>query len=94
MARPQIRIMPYYRFKIGQTVTTTAPEAARGAYTIVRLLPLVGNEAHYWVRSTVDQQVRALLESQIRLIVMEPAAAVERPTAVKPASKKVVRRRR
>lgn len=43
-----------------------------GPYIIVRLLPLVGHEPHYRVRSTVDGHERALLEGQIRLLVQEP----------------------
>lgn len=43
-----------------------------GPYVIIRLLPLVGREPHYRVRSAVDGHERALLEGQIRLVVQEP----------------------
>ena len=68
--------MPYHRYKVGQTVV--APSGVRdalipsGPYVIVRLLPLVGREPHYRVKSTVDGHERALLEGQIRPIVQEP----------------------
>ena len=68
--------MPYHRYKVGQTVV--APAGGRdalipsGPYVIVRLMPRVGREPQYRVRSTVDGHERALLEGQIRLIVQEP----------------------
>jgi hypothetical protein len=83
--------MPYHRFKVGQTVV--APSGGRdallpsGPYVIVRLLPLVGREPHYRVRSTVDGHERALLEDQIRLIVREPEKKAPAP------AKAVLRRR-
>jgi hypothetical protein len=89
--RSQIRAMPYHRYKVGQTVV--APSGVRdalipsGPYVIVRLLPLVGQEPHYRVKSTVDGHERALLEGQIRLIVQEPEGKV-------PASAKALPRRR
>ena len=80
--------MPYHRFKLGQTVV--APSGERdallplGPYVIVRLLPLVGQEPHYRVRSTVDGHERALLEGQIKLIVQEPERKVPAPPKALP----------
>jgi hypothetical protein len=68
--------MPYHRFELGQTVVV--PSGGRdallpsGPYVIVRLLPLVEQEPHYRVKSTIDGHERALLEGQIRPIVQEP----------------------
>ena len=79
--------MPYHRFKIGQTVVVpwSGPEGATplGPYVIERLLPLVGGEPHYRVRSSVDGHERALLESQIRLPEKLPTAvgAPQKPMA-------------
>ena len=62
--------MPHHRFTVGQTVV--APSGVRdalippGPYVIVRLLPPVGSEPHYRVKSAVDGHERALLEGQIR----------------------------
>lgn len=89
--RSQIRAMPYHRFKLGQTVV--APFGGQdalipsGPYVIVRLLPLVGREPHYRVKSTVDGHERALLEAQLRLIVQKPAKK-------EPAPAKALSRRR
>ena len=62
--------MPYHRFKLGQTVETPydGPHAQipRGPHIIVRLLPLVGGELQYLVRSAVDGVERVVVESQIR----------------------------
>jgi hypothetical protein len=55
-----------------------------GPYVIVRLLPLVGREPHYRVKSTVDGHERALLEGQIRLIVQEPAKKEPAPVKALP----------
>jgi hypothetical protein len=100
--------MPHHRFTVGQTVV--APSGVRdaliphGPYVIVRLLPPVGSEPHYRVKSSVDGHERALLEGQIRSTTAEPAPKAERapaaqPTPVvrhrvvaKPASKKAARR--
>jgi len=57
--------MPYHRFKIGQTVAMPSPVASPEPCTIIRLLPLVGNEPLYRVRSMLDGQEKALPEGQI-----------------------------
>ena len=57
--------MSRHRFKLGQSVVAHGPGIPPGPYMIVRLLPLVGKEAHYQGKSS-DGVVRALLESQIR----------------------------
>jgi hypothetical protein len=80
--------MPYHRYKVGQTVVV--PSGGRdallpsGPYVIVRLLPLVAQEPHYRVKSTVDGHERALLEGQIRLIVQEPAKKEPAPVKALP----------
>ena len=62
--------MPYHRFKVGQIVVAPfgGPDAliARGPHVIVRLLPLVGGEPQYRVRSSADGLERVVQESQIR----------------------------
>ena len=79
----QIPAMPAHRFRVGQTVVVpwSGPEGALplGPYVIVRLLPLVADEPHYRVRSSIDGHERALLESQIRRLE-EPPVKVEAPT--------------
>ncbi len=64
--------VPYHRFKVGQTVVAPSggPHALipRGPHVIVRLLPLLGREPQYRIRSTVDSHERMVLESQIRLV--------------------------
>jgi hypothetical protein len=63
--------MPYHRFKVGQTIVAPfgGPHALipRGPHVIVRLLPLIGGEPQYRIRSTVDGQERVVLERQIVL---------------------------
>jgi hypothetical protein len=76
--RTQIAIMPYHRFKVGQTVVAPygGPDALipRGPLVIVRLLPFVDGQPQYRVRSEADGHDRVVLERQIR-----------RPDEVKPA---------
>ena len=70
-----IRAMTYHRYKVGQRVMAASGRDALlppGPYVIVRLLPLVGREPHYRVRSVVDGHERALLEGQLRLVVQRP----------------------
>jgi hypothetical protein len=67
--------MVYHRYKVGQRVMAASGRdelLPSGPYVIVRLLPLVGHEPHYRVRSTVDGHERALLEGQIRLVARKP----------------------
>src|SRR5690242_2925126 len=58
-----------HRFAVGQRVIVPwAGQAApvpSGTYVVVQLLPLVGGEPHYRVKSTVDGRHRALLKSQM-----------------------------
>ena len=76
--------MPYHRFKVGQTVVAPSdgPDALipRGLHDIVRLLPLIGREAQYRVRSVADGLERVVLESQITARVSE----CENPAPPKP----------
>ncbi len=80
--------MPYHRFAVGQTVV--APSGVRdalippGPYVIVRLLPPVGSEPHYRVKSAADGHERAVLEEQIQPMMARPAPEVEH-AAAKPA---------
>jgi hypothetical protein len=79
--------MPYHRFKVGQTVVAPSggPHAAipRGPHAIVRLLPLVGDEPQYRVRSKIDERERVVLESQIRRV--EESPRTDKPLSPKPA---------
>jgi hypothetical protein len=65
-----MRPVPYHHFKVGQIVVAPlgGPHALipRGPHVIVRLLPLVGREPRYRIRSDADGLVRVVLESQIR----------------------------
>jgi hypothetical protein len=79
--------MPYHRFKVGQTVVAPSggPHALipRGPHVIVRLLPLVGDEPQYRVRSKIDERERVVLESQIRLAEEKPQ--IDKPPPPRPA---------
>jgi hypothetical protein len=83
--------MVYHRYKVGQRVMAASGQGdallPSGPYVIVRLLPLVGHEPHYRVRSTVDGHERALLEGQLRPVVPDP-------TTREAATDKVGRERR
>jgi hypothetical protein len=64
--------MPYHRFKVGQIVVAPSegPHALipRGPHVIVRLLPLVGREPQYRIRSDTDGLERVVLESQTKRV--------------------------
>jgi len=71
-------IVPYHRFKVGQTVvapTISGPSAMipRGQHLIVRLLPVSGRDPQYRIRSNVDGLDRVVTESQIRLADQQPS---------------------
>jgi hypothetical protein len=51
---------------------------------IVALLPLVGGQAHYRVKSIADGHQRALLEAQISPLRSPRGAAASRETPRKP----------
>jgi hypothetical protein len=57
--------MPSHQFKIGQRVVSHSPHLPPGPYVIVALLPPVGGQAHYRVKSVADGHLRALIEAQI-----------------------------
>jgi hypothetical protein len=88
---PHMSRVPYHRFKVGQTVV--APSGGTGAYiprgqhVIVRLLPILGRQPQYRVRSTADGLERVVAEDQITLAA-EPWTPAEPPP-----SKTPVRRR-
>jgi len=90
-----MRAMPQHRFTVGQTVV--APSGVRdalippGPYVIVRLLPPVGSEPHYRVKSAADGHERAVLEEQIQPMMAASAPEVERAPVARPAV--VVRQR-
>ena len=69
--------MPSHQFKVGQRVASHSPHLPPGPYVIVALLPLVGGQAHYRVRSVADGHLRALLEAQITPI--EPTRTARDP---------------
>ena len=57
--------MPYHRFKIDQTVMSSTPALSSGRYTILRLLPFVHGEPHYWVKSLADGNESSVSEGQV-----------------------------
>jgi hypothetical protein len=65
-------MVSYHRFQIGQTVIAFRGESLipipRGPYVITRLLPFVGRDPHYRVKSEVDGHERALLEPQMQAV--------------------------
>ncbi len=62
--------MPYHHFKIGQTVTAHGVGIPTGPYVVTRLLPAVGKDPSYRVKSENGIE-RALLEPQMRAAVVE-----------------------
>ena len=74
--------MPYHRFKVGQIVEAPlgGPDALipRGPNVIVRLVPVVGREPQYRIRSEADGLDRVVLESQIRRVEGVPPPAADR----------------
>ncbi len=66
--------MPTHRFKVGQRVASHSPHVPPGPYVIVALLPLVGGQPHYRVRSTADGHQRALLEVQLTPLPLRAGA--------------------
>jgi hypothetical protein len=68
--------MPYHSFKVGQTVVAPfgGPHVymPHGPFVIVRLLPLVGDQPQYRVRSTVDGHERVVTEQQIKRVETIP----------------------
>jgi hypothetical protein len=75
VAPPQIAVMPYHRFKVGQTVVAPSEgrdlHIPRGPLVVVRLLPLVDGEPQYRVRSEAEGHDWVVLERQIRLVEEE-----------------------
>jgi hypothetical protein len=71
-APSHMHLMPYHRFKVGQTIV--APSGGRhaliprGPHVIVRLLPVVDGDPQYRVRSSADGLDRVVRESQVRLV--------------------------
>jgi hypothetical protein len=84
--------MPYHRFKVGQIVVAPfgGPDTLipRGPHVIVRLLPLVGNEPQYRIRSDIDSLERVLLESQIRRAEEMPTPRIDKPHPTKPTRRR------
>jgi hypothetical protein len=64
--------MPLHQFKVGQRVASHSPHVPPGPYLIVALLPLVGGQAHYRVKSIADGHQRTLLEVQITPLKSPP----------------------
>jgi hypothetical protein len=57
--------MSSHQFKVGQRVVSHSPHLPPGPYVIVALLPPVGGQPHYRVKSVADGHLRALIEAQI-----------------------------
>ena len=62
--------MPLHSFAVGQTIEFDPGKfgetAARGTYTVVRLLPNDGSDREYRVMNTRDGHERVVRESQLR----------------------------
>ena len=62
--------MPHHSFAVGQMLEFDPGKfdgtAARGSYTVVRLLPNDGSDREYRVRSARDGHERVVRESQLR----------------------------
>ncbi len=62
--------MPHHSFAVGQMLEFDPGKfdgtAARGTYTVVRLLPNDGSDREYRVRSARDGHERVARESQLR----------------------------
>ena len=62
--------MPHHSFAVGQMLEFDPGKfdgtAARGSYTVVRLLPNDGSDREYRVRSARDGHERVVPESQLR----------------------------
>jgi hypothetical protein len=84
--------LPYHRFKVGQIVVAplSGPHALipRGPNVIVRLLPLVGQEPQYRIRSEAEGLDRVVLESQIRRIEERTPPKRDEPHPVKPSKRR------
>ena len=63
--------MPHHSFAVGQMLEFDPGKfdgtAARGTYTVVRLLPNDGSDREYRVKNARDGHERVMQESQIRL---------------------------
>jgi hypothetical protein len=84
--------MPYHRFKVRQIVVALfgGPHALipRGPHVIVRLLPLVGREPQYKIRSDADGLERVVLESQIRPAKVKASLRTDGPHPIKPSRRR------
>jgi hypothetical protein len=64
--------MSGHKFKIGQTVTYISGPFGRGgagaAYKITQLLPPVGNDFQYRIKSAAESHERAAKESELERI--------------------------
>jgi len=60
--------MPYHHFKLFQIVACRSDNFPPGPYKILRVLPLVGSEPQYLVKSMIDERERVLMEQQIAAI--------------------------
>jgi hypothetical protein len=61
-----LEVVDQHRFKIGQTVSYS-PRAGSGAgvYQIAQLVPTVGDEPQYRIRSDTEPHLRAAKESEL-----------------------------
>ncbi|CAA9228406.1 MAG: hypothetical protein AVDCRST_MAG04-1003 [uncultured Acetobacteraceae bacterium] len=62
--------MPLHSFVVGQTIEFEPGKfdgtAARGTYTVIRLLPNDGTDREYRVKNVRDGHERVVRESQLR----------------------------
>jgi hypothetical protein len=77
---------------VGQIVVAPfgGPDALipRGLHVIARLLPLVGREPQYRIRSDADGLERVVLESQIRRVEEMPPPRMDQPHPTKPTRRR------
>ena len=60
-----------HKYKVGETVFFTASNvsrpAATGAYEVIRLLPVDGDDCQYRIKSTTEAFERVAKESQLKV---------------------------
>jgi hypothetical protein len=60
--------MPYHRFKLYQMVVPSSPRPLAERFTIVRLLPPVGDEPRYRLANAADGKQQDVFQAEIRAL--------------------------